>query len=83
MCLYVCVCVCVGAGVFVCGCMCMCVHSCVCMPVYVSFFEQIKPKNDVSNYGRGESLYQSIYTSLGPCLNHRQGRSSVSGPAGS
>ena len=90
VCLCVCVCVSVGEGVFTCGCVCMCVHSCLCVTVCVRFFflsllknKQIKPKNDVSNEGRGESLYQTIYTSLGPYLHHRQGRCSVSGPAGS
>ena len=83
---YVFVCVCVCVCMCGCGCVCVwvyvyvcsfvCVHACVCE----SFFEQIKPKYDVSNEGRGESL---IYTSLGPCLHHRQGRSSVSGLAGS
>ena len=89
------VCVSVRANVvvcvFVCVCVCVCVWVCVYMCSFVcSFFclfllknKQKKTKNYVSTEGRGESLYQTIYTSLGPCLHHRHGRCSVSGPAGS
>ena len=50
---------------------------------------QIKTKNDVSNEGRVGSrefisyyIYSIIYTSVGPCLHHRQGRCSVSSKVG-
>ena len=53
----------------------------VCVRVFCLFLlknKQIKPKNDASNEGRGESSYHIIYTSLGPCLHHRQVRVSFS-----
>ena len=55
VCMCGCGCVCVWVYVYVCS--FVCVHACVCD----SFFEQIKPKNDVSNEGRGESLYTLVW----------------------
>ena len=57
-------------------------HACVC--VFCLFLlknKQTKLKNDVSNDCERREF--TIYTTLGPCLHHRQGRCSVNGPAGS
>ena len=56
----------------------VCVRASVCEVFCLLKNKQVKPNNDVSNEGRGESLYQSIYTSLGTCLHHRPGRSMFS-----
>ena len=70
MCLCMGVCVCVF--IRVCACLCVCERF-FCLFLFKN--KQVKPKNDVSNEGRGDSLY---HTSLGTCLHHRPGRSMFS-----
>ena len=77
LCLYVCVCVWVRVWVCVVECVCVFMRVCACASECFFFFSN-KSKNYVLNDGRGESSYHIIYTSLEPCLHHRQDRVSFS-----